>query len=137
MAINWQGNSQPWLCDLVERIHNLAPEHQTGAWKMIQAWSTTASDNDKAVVREAIRVSALSQRAARRAKRAEHQTNLATDAKAAYDSLDSADVISPNAWLFTSAWVGVGETAEKLENIEEMDYNLREELVARLRASAM
>jgi addiction module HigA family antidote len=135
MALTWQGYSQPMLCDLVERIHNLAPEHQTAVWKLIQAWSTTATDNEKAVVREKIRVSSLSQRAARRAKRAEHQTNLVPNAKAAYDALEPADVINRNAWLFTSAWVD--ETAEELENIEDMDYHLREERVARLRASAM
>lgn len=135
MALTWQGYSQPMLCDLVERIHNLAPEHQKAVWKLIQAWSTTATDNEKAVVREKIRVSSLSQRAARRAKRAEHQTNLVPNAKAAYDALEPADVINRNAWLFTSAWVD--ETAEELENIEDMDYHLREERVARLRASAM
>ena len=77
MALTWKDHSLGMLCDLVERLHDLTDADQARVWALVEAWAKTkASDADKAAMREKIRVSTLSRRAALRAKKNAKATEL-------------------------------------------------------------
>src|SRR5262249_54978910 len=89
MALNWREHSLSTLSDLVERLQDLSPEHQTRVWSLIEAWAKDkANDADKAAMREKIRVSTLSRRAALRSKKDAQADALVAAAKAAYAALE-------------------------------------------------
>ncbi len=65
MALDWKDHSLVQLCDLVERLHDLDDVRQARVWELIEHWAKDkASDVDKAILREKVRTSALSRRAA-------------------------------------------------------------------------
>ena len=136
MALTWKEHSLGTLSDLVARIQDLSPEHQTRVWALIEAWATdNASDTDKAAMREKIRVSTLSRRAALRSKKDAQANALVKAAKAAYAALEPSDILNKHAWLFRNGWVD--ESADEVEDIQNMDFKTREERVQNQRADAM
>jgi addiction module HigA family antidote len=136
MALNWKEQSLGTLSDLVARMQDLSPEHQTRVWSLIEAWAKDkASDADKAAMREKIRVSTLSRRAALRSKKDAHAKDLVTAAKAAYAALEPSDILNKHAWLFRDGWID--ESADEIEDIQNMDFEKREEHVQNQRADAM
>lgn len=135
MALTWKDHSLGMLSDLVERLHDLTDADQARVWALIEAWALGgASDADKAVMREKIRVTTLSRRAAMRAKK-ENVTSLATAGKAAYAALEPSDLLNKHAWLFRDGWVE--ESAEEIEDIDKIDFRKREEHVQSLRTEAL
>ncbi len=87
-------------------------------------------------MREKIRVSTLSRRAALRAKKnAKAAADLATAGKAAYAALEPSDLLNKHAWLFRDAWVE--ESADEIEDIEEIDFQKRDERIQKMRVDAM
>lgn len=136
MALAWKDHTLATLSDLVERLHALDEAYQTRVWALIEAWAkTAANDADKAALREKIRVSALSRRAAMRAKKDSRVAALAVKAKEAYAALEPTDLLNKHSWLFRDTWVE--ESADEIENIEKMDFQKREERIQRLRLTAM
>jgi hypothetical protein len=106
MALTWKGHSLAMLCDLVDRLPDLTDADQARVWALVEAWAKTeASDADKAAMREKIRVSTLSRRAALRAKNSAKAADLATVGKAAYAALEPSDLLNKHAWLFRDGWV--------------------------------
>ena len=83
MVLGWKSHTNEMLSDLVEHLHDFSDEQQAKVWELIESWAATAADADKAIVRERIRVTVMSRRAARRAKKSDFATLSAT-AKAAY-----------------------------------------------------
>jgi addiction module HigA family antidote len=135
MALTWQDHSLGMLCDLVDRLHDLSDADQTRVWALVEAWAKTkASDTDKAAMREKIRVSTLSRRAAVRAKKGK-TASLATTGKAAYAALEPSDLLNKHAWLFRDGWVE--ESADEIEDIEKIDFRKREERTNNFRIEAM
>jgi hypothetical protein len=64
----------------------------------VKSWATTgASDLDKAIVREKIRVTVMSRRGVQRSKKTEF-ASLTAAAKDAY--LEPSDLLSKHEWLF-------------------------------------
>ncbi|MCP3462137.1 addiction module antitoxin [Bradyrhizobium sp. CCGUVB23] len=136
MALKWEEHSLSTLSDLVERLPGLSPEHQTRVWTLIEAWAKDkARDADKAAMREKIRVSTLSRRAALRSKKDAQAKALASAAKAAYVSLEPADIVNRHAWLFRDSWVD--ESADEIEDLQEVDFTKRNERIQDQRADAM
>lgn len=136
MALTWKEYSLEMLCDLVERLHDLTDADQNRVWTLIEAWAQTkASDADKAEMREKIRISTLSRRAAIRTKKSGKATNLATAGVAAYAALEPSDLLNKHAWLFRNGWVE--ESADEIDDIDKIDLNQREERVNRLRTDAL
>jgi len=137
MALTWKNYSIAMLCDLVERLHDLTDADQARVWALVEAWAKTkASDADKAALREKVRVSTLSRRAAVRAKRNAKASDLATAGKAAYAALEPSDLLNKHAWLFRDAWVE--DSADELEDdIETVDFRKREERIQNLRTEAL
>ncbi|VVE51245.1 addiction module antidote protein, HigA family [Pandoraea iniqua] len=136
MALTWPNHSLGMLCDLIERLHDLTEVDQNRAWTLIVDWANNgASDADKAILREKIRVSTLTRRAALRTKKSGQTTHLATAGMAAYAALEPSDPLNKHAWLFRNGWVE--ESADEIDDIEKIDFHKREEHVTRLRVAAL
>jgi addiction module HigA family antidote len=135
MTLNWKEHSLSTLSDLVERLHDLTDEHQARVWSLIGAWAKDkATDANKAALREKIRVS-VSRQAAMLAKKGSHPSALTTAAKAAYAALEPDNLLNKHAWLFHDRWVA--ESADEIEDIQNIDLNAREERLKKLRIDAM
>jgi len=135
MALSWKKHTFATLRDLVERLQNLDNNHQIGVWSLIEEWSKTANDTDKAVLREKIRVSVLSRRAMLRTKKDKHRAALTSKAKQICANLEPVDLLSKHAWLFRSAWVE--ESADELEDTESINYEKRKDRIQKMRLDAM
>lgn len=136
LTLSWDEYSLERLGDLINCLQALSDDDQARVWKLVENWAKTqASDADKAVMREKIRISTLSRRAALRAKRAGGGAALAAAGKAAYDALEPSDLLNKHAWLFRNAWVE--ESADELEDFKDSNYREREERINRLRVEAL
>jgi addiction module HigA family antidote len=136
MALTWKDHSLGMLCDLVERLPGLTDADQARVWALIEAWAKNkASDADKTAMREKVRVSTLSRRAALRAKKNAKAADLANAGKAAYAALEPSDLLNKHAWLFRDGWVE--EAADEIEDIEKIDFHMREERIQNLRTEAL
>ena len=136
MALNWKDHNLGTLSDLVQRLNDLMPEHQARVWALVEEWAKDkASDADKALMREKIRVSTLSRRAAIRSKKDAQAKALVSAGKAAYAALEPTDILNRHAWLFREGWLD--ESAEEIEDIQNMDFQKREERIQNQRADAM
>jgi addiction module HigA family antidote len=135
MTLTWKNHSLGMLCDLVERLHDLSDTDQARVWTLVEGWAKSkASDVEKAAMREKIRVSTLSRRAALRAKK-EKVISLATAGKKAYAALEPADLLNKHAWLFREGWVE--ESADEIEDIEKIDFRKRDDHIKDLRTEAL
>lgn len=136
MALTWKDHNTETLTNLVERLDGLDDDYQAKVWKLIESWAKTkASDSDKAELREAIRISVLSQRAARRAKNRNSFATLTKNAKDAFAALEPRDLMNKHAWLFRETWIE--ESADEVGDIDEIDYEKRAERIHILRVNAM
>jgi len=136
MALGWAEHTLATLSDLVERLHDLDDGYQTRVWTLVETWAKDkASDADKAALREKIRVTTLSRRAAMRAKNDGRVAALTGKAKEAYAALEPKDLLNKHAWLFRDAWIE--ESADEIEDIERIDFEKREERIQKMRVDAM
>lgn len=135
MLLNWKnGYTQDMLCDLIQCLPDLSEEHQSKVWGLVKSWANAgASDIDKAYLREKIRVTVMSRRGVKRAKRTD-SAKLSTTAKTAYQALEPSDLLNKHEWLFRRHWVE--ESADEIHE-EELDYHKREERVTKLRIDAL
>lgn len=134
MVLAWKhGYTEGMLCDLVDCLSGLSPEHQEKAWTIITTWAAGALDAQKAIVREHIRKRLLSRRGKRHAKRDDYVA-LTAAAKSARRALDPTDLLQKHEWLFRDHWVE--ESADELED-DDHDYRKRDERIAKLRAEAL
>jgi addiction module HigA family antidote len=136
MALRWGDHTLSTMSDLVERLHNLDDAYRVRVWELIETWAKAkASDADKAALREKIRVTILSHRAAVRASTKSARAALTGKSKAAYDALEPNDVLNKHAWLFLNSWVD--ESADEIEGLEDFDHLKREERIRKLRVEAL
>jgi len=131
MALAWPHHTRETLGDLVESIAQAPPAKQREIWLLVETWSETASEHDRAELRETIRVTALSRRARRRKGKSD---GVATAARRAYEALAPTDVILKHDWLFKKHWVD--ESADELDD-EELDFAKRDERISALRRAAL
>jgi len=134
MALNWKQHSLQTLSDLVARLDVLNRPDQARVWNLVKSWaSEQATDNDKAEMRETIRISALSVRAARRAKK--DSVALSDAARAAYAALEPTDLMNRHAWLFRESWVE--ESYDEIHREEEPVLEMRDQRIQSLRIEAL
>lgn len=133
MALNWKIHTKDTIGDLIDRIHALDDERQARVWRLVEKWAATASDSDRAWMREKIRVRVMSRRAKLR-RGGKAAGALGTAAQAAYDSLEPTDIFNRHEWLFRQQWVE--ESADELEG-DDFDYQKREERINKLRTTAL
>ena len=136
MALTWKDHSLGMLCDLLERMHDLPDADQDRVWVLIETWARTkASDADKAVMREKIRVTTMSRQMARRVKKNPKAGGLAVAGKAAYAALEPSDLLNRLAWLFDDEWVA--ESSDEIEDIEDTDFHKRHDHIRNQRVEAL
>ncbi|WP_084158880.1 HigA family addiction module antitoxin [Solidesulfovibrio alcoholivorans] len=135
MALGWKEHTFVTLTDLIDRLRNLSDSHQDRVWTLIEIWSKDASDTDKAAMREKIRVSLLSRRAALRLKNEERWAILTNKAKEVCTALEPKDLINKHSWLFHNTWVD--ESADELGQIESINFDKRQEHIQKLRIAAL
>ena len=137
MLVNWRGGySREMICDLVGCLSNLSEEYQATVWKLLRLWSSSeASDQDRAVVRDELRRSVLSQRGRRRSESEEDAgAKLLATARTVCDELAPHDIVNRHEWLFREQWIDL--SLNEIE-AEEHDFEARERRVADLRVAAL
>ncbi|OMF96834.1 helix-turn-helix domain-containing protein [Paenibacillus sp. FSL R7-0337] len=127
-AIGWDSHSVDTLGDLVSRSGHLPHEYQDQIWNLVEAWSSGANEEDKAILREKIRTSTFT----RRGKM--NKNNLEQRARKAYHILEPKDVVVRHEWLFKNQWVE--ESYAEMES-EEFDYNTYSTRIEALRLEAL
>ena len=135
MALSWKDHTLEMLCDLVARLHGLDAVNQARVWNLVKAWAEKASDTDKALLREAIRVKTLSRGAVGRAKKSGDEAVLLTAGKEAYSALEPTDLLNKHAWLFREDWVE--ESYDEIHGQAEIDFDKRDERIIALRTEAL
>lgn len=135
LALSQARYSVSMLSDLIDRLHDLTDADQDRVWVLVEAWAKTASDNDKIALREKIRVSTLSRRAMLRAKKSDKQSRVVAAAKHIHAALEPSNLLDKHAWLFKGTWID--ESADELEDIENIDYEERETRIRKQRADAL
>lgn len=133
MALNWKSHTKDTIGDLIDRIHALDDDRQARVWRLVEQWAATASDSEKAWMREKIRVRVMSRRAKiRRGGKAAGE--LGTAAQAAYEALEPIDIFNKHEWLFRQQWVE--ESADEVDG-EDLDFQKREQRINKLRTAAL
>jgi addiction module HigA family antidote len=137
MALTWNDYTLDMLRGLVEHLPSLTDTDQARVWALIENWAKKqASDAERAALREKIRVSTLTRRAAVRAKKDDKASSLAIAGKAAYAALEPNDLLNKHAWLFRDSWVE--ESADEIEeDVETFDFHKREQRMQSLKAEAL
>lgn len=135
LALTRDSYSRSMLSDLIDRLHDLSDTHQDQVWLLVNMWAETASDKDKIALREKIRVSTLSRRAAVRVTKSGKQTRVVSAAKRVYAALEPTNLVDKYAWLFKGTWIE--ESADELEDVENIDYDQRERRIRDQRIYAL
>ncbi|MCW2858245.1 MAG: higA, partial [Marmoricola sp.] len=135
LALTQATYSVSMLCDLIERLHDISEAEQSSVWGIVDTWAKTAGDDDKVTLREKIRTSTLSRRAALRTKKNGKPSQIVTIAKGVYAALEPRNLADKHAWLFKNSWIE--ESADELEDIENMDFAAREKRIRDQRVDAM
>lgn len=136
MALTWKEYSPDMLCDLVERLHDLSETDQIRVWTLIESWAQTkATDSEKAMLRDKVRITTRSLHAAARAKKIGKTGSLSSAGLTAYAALEPSDLLHKHAWLFRNGWIE--ESADETDDIEKIDFTKREERIKVLRIHAL
>jgi hypothetical protein len=135
MAIAWNGHTRSMICDLIARLHELDENSEARVWNLVETFARHGTDEDKAELREKIRVTVMSRRGVMLSKRgSKSPAGLTAAAKAAYAALEPSDLINKHAWLFRDGWVD--ESADEIED-EGFDVEKREQGITKLRINAI
>jgi addiction module HigA family antidote len=134
LILNWHDYSRDQLCGLIERLQSFDDQAQVNVWTLVKVWATKhASDADKAVLREKIRVTVLSRRGRLRSSKEDYK-RIKKAAEGAYEALEPLDLLSKHEWLFREGWV---EESRDEINDDAIDFAEREEHVTTLRVAAL
>lgn len=134
-ALSWPDYNVDILRDLIGFEDFVSDEHNDRIWKVVIEWAQTASDEDRAALREKIRTT--TRRTIRRKKRegrdAESDVRRSKRAKDTYDALEPRDLIQKYSWLFKKHWVP--EAWDEIE--DDIDFRERDERIQTLREDAI
>lgn len=127
LLIAWPAHDEKTLGDLIKSLQAMPEEHQIKVWDLIDEWSNNAGDAAKAELRECIRRFAFTRRRHRKLDAATRNRS-----REAFDALRSQDLVIRHRWLFVDHWV-----QESTDEIEDEDFENREDKIDRLRLEAM
>ncbi|WP_337180303.1 hypothetical protein [Sphingopyxis granuli] len=133
VALTWPRHTKSTLADLIQNLDAIDDSMRPQVWDVVDEWIAKANEDDRAWLREKIRVTAFGRRAVKRKKK--KGKSVADDrARQAYDALLPSDAVLRHAWLFKQSWVE--ESADELEE-EDFDYKKRDERISALRLAAV
>lgn len=131
MALTRDTYDRSMLSDLIERLHGLNSAHQGRVWDLIRSWAKTASNSDKGLLRDKIRMSVMMRRGPAQENKSQKDA-LMESARAVYTSLEPTDLLNKHAWLFRQTWI-----EESPEELEQMDFEGRQRKIKKLRTEAL
>ncbi len=136
LTLAWKDHTLATLSDLVTRLTSLDEAYQTRVWALIDDWARNrATDAEKAAMREKIRVSTLSHRAALQLRNVPTASELIDRAREAYAALEPTDLLSKHAWLFRDNWIEL--SADEADNGVTIDFEKRDRRLQKLRLAAL
>ncbi len=127
----WPEHSKEELADLVMRLRGLSRAQQTQLWNLIGTWAQQASDEDRAWLREKIRIHTMTRRAVKFSGKTPRDPE---PARRSYQALEPRDLILKHAWLFKEYWVE--ESQDEIVD-EDTDYQVRENRIREARKAAV
>ncbi|HEV2746621.1 MAG TPA: HigA family addiction module antitoxin [Allosphingosinicella sp.] len=133
LALTWPAHTLRTISDLVSNLGGIDEKLHKDVWNAVDTWIGTASEDDKAALRERIRTSTFTRRAIKQRSGAQAERSVRR-AKQIYDRLAPADPILRHGWLFRQAWVD--ESADELAQ-EGFDFRKRDARIAELRTQAV
>jgi addiction module HigA family antidote len=134
IALDWNPHSHETLSDLVRSLNQFDTPDRDRVWQAIETWSRTASDEEKAQLRETIRVWGFSRSARLRARRQGPVPRNSDKAKVAYERLSPTDPILKHEWLFRRDWI---DEAGDDEIGEEFNFDRQRASVEQKRIAAL
>ena len=133
-CLAWRPHTRDTLADLMRNVGSDS-SFLDQLWEAINEWTKDAGDQDRAWLRDRIRVS--TQRTIRRNSRTKPAEEGANEgvlmARRAFDFLEPKDPVWKHAWLFENPWVE--ESWEEME--EDHDIEVRDERIRALRLDAV
>ncbi len=120
LALAWASHSEKTLGDLIRCISSFLVEDQEAVWKLVDEWALSATESEKASLRETVRRYTITRRARRKRDQANEEKDSAKSLKAAkraYDALQPHDLVQRHSWLFLTNWVEW--SADELDGDEE------------------
>lgn len=131
LTLSWPSHNEKTFGDLLERLSVLSDEHQAVVWSLIESWAeNSASEDNKAKLREHIRKHALS----RRSRKGGVSKENAANAVMVLEKLLPADLVKRHTWLFASHWV---EPSYQEYQDEDFDHQNRNKLIHDQRLAAL
>ena len=134
-CIHWPSHTRKTLADLLGNIQGLVPSQLAHLDDAVAEWAQSASDEDRAWLRERIRVS-LQRNKRRKSKENSRQEKVddhVLTARKAFEILEPQDTVWKHAWLFEKPWVE--EAWEEME--EAVDLQTRDKRIKALRSQAV
>lgn len=135
-CIHWPLHTQDTLADLMWRTDQISLSQLRELSVALKAWARSASDKDRAWLRERIRVS-MSRDIRRKSKgvqpRHKDERERVQIAREAYDVLEPQDLVWKHAWLFENPWVE--ESWGEMEG--DIDVHQRDQRVQAWRGQAV
>ena len=136
VALSWAPMTREKLADLVDSLEGFGEDYRARVWERVVDWAKEATDEDRAWLREQIRVG-VSRSARRLSKKGAPKT--ATKAKVSkardiYDELEPSDIVWKHAWLFKNSWV---ENSWEDIHDDEHDFEARDVRIAKQRKAAV
>ena len=117
---------------MVSHIYGLTTEQQDKIWLLIEDWALNqATESEKITMREKLRTTVLSTRA----KRYSNRITFTELGEQVYITLEPKELIDKHFWLFASHWVD--DSADEIENAQNMDFEEREEIISQKRVIAL
>lgn len=133
-AISWKEHTRQTLRDLVVNASRMSDRQQNEVWDLVAAWSTTASDGDRAWLREEMRVGVVMRARPKRRDRIEPAQQLASRARETFDLLEPNEIVHRYAWLFRNGWLE--HSADEISGAAP-EFARREAKIAEMRADAL
>lgn len=118
--ISWEEHDEETLGELVEILHLIPEDYQKEIWNLIIVWSETASDFSKSVLREKIRIFALTH------SRDDNglEASLIEIARETYLKLKPNDTVIRHKWLYINEWLQPFIDEEKELDLAESKGNI-------------
>ena len=112
--------------------------HIRGVWNIIISWAKSASDEDKAIIKEKLRAEFKSRLAKKRSQNVPDNIELSnafqSSLRSVLEKLEPSNLIQKHAWLFKKDWIPL--SADEIEN-DYGDYSKHDDRIEKLRREAV
>jgi addiction module HigA family antidote len=142
-TIGWKNHTRKTLGDLVTCILRLPPPYQLRIWDLVDQWSKNASDEDRAWLRDKVRISAKMKYTPQKEGFPIFQDEACVErARRAYEQLKPKSPLMEHAWLFNKDWIEHSADEKWSGQMDsqvdfQRDFQEREKQYDRMRVDAL